>query len=227
MRGLGLEVRRTRGEPVDPLMRLLRKFGVTVVLDVGANVGQFGGSLRRMGYTGRIVSFEPLRSVYEKLAEQSHGDSGWTAHNFALGDLDGEAIINRSAETQPSSFAEQTPVAAEVFDQAKVVGRETVSVRRLDSIFGDVVAKSDVTLLKIDTQGFEKQVLDGAIASLPSIRGVHVELSYFPFYAHQPQANEMIARLCDGGFRLVKLDPLFFDGEGARVIEADGTFFRF
>jgi len=227
MRGLGLDVRRTRNQPVDPLLRLLRKFGVTVVLDVGANAGQFGGALRDMGYAGRIVSFEPLRTVYAQLTERSDADPNWSVHNFALGDVDGEAIINRSAETQLSSFSEQTPFAAQVFDQARVVGHETVALRRLDSIFADVVSKSDVALLKIDTQGFEKQVLDGASASLPSIRGLHVELSYFPLYAKQLQADQMIARLCACGFRLVKLDPLFFDGEGTRVIEADGTFFRF
>ena len=78
--------------------------GINVVLDVGANVGQYGTGLRNVGYTGRIVSFEPLSTEFKQLSAKATADGAWQSLNFALGDVDGSSEINVSSEyTQVSS----------------------------------------------------------------------------------------------------------------------------
>jgi hypothetical protein len=67
------------------LMDFIRSREIDVVLDVGANVGQFGESLRAGGFLGKIISFEPLSAAYEALAVKAEADGNWDTHHFALG----------------------------------------------------------------------------------------------------------------------------------------------
>lgn len=222
LRGLGIEV----SHSTNPFLKLLTTFDINVVLDVGANVGQFALWTRRLGYNGRIVSFEPLAEPYAKLARAALRDPQWETHNVALGDSDGEAEINRSAASTLRSLAEQTDLTRRIFGEARVVSREKILIRRLDSLFDGICSSSDVVLLKIDTQGFEKRVLDGAAHCLSSIAGARLELSYDALYEGEEGFDGMLARLRTLGFHLVMLEPIGFDPQGPRVLQGDGTFFR-
>lgn len=85
--------------------RLLDGFGIDVILDVGANAGQFAVSLREsMGYRGEIVSFEPLPDAFAHLRSFAVQDPAWEAHNVALGEADGELTLNVSKNRVSSSF---------------------------------------------------------------------------------------------------------------------------
>ncbi len=86
--------------------------GITTVLDVGANVGQFAELLRLMGYRGKIISFEPLRAAYQELAAKAAADGNWEAHNFALGMQCGHATINVSNYSVLSSLLPLTAAGA-------------------------------------------------------------------------------------------------------------------
>src|SRR4051812_46399169 len=72
---------------------VLRRLAINCVIDVGANRGQFGRMLRRRGYTGRIVSFEPLAQVAEKLEKRAADDPDWWVMPYALGDASSETAI--------------------------------------------------------------------------------------------------------------------------------------
>ena len=75
------------------------------------------------------------------------------------------------------------------------VGAESVSVRRLDAVSPDYVAKGTTTFLKIDAQGFEWRILNGASATLPHIRGILCELWLVPLYEGQHLWRDVIERL--------------------------------
>ena len=55
----------------------LELHGITVVLDVGANEGQYGVQLRRSGYGGRIVSFEPGSEAHASVTACAAADEKW------------------------------------------------------------------------------------------------------------------------------------------------------
>ncbi len=71
-------VRYPGGRHADHLRGLLLvELGVDLVIDVGANVGQYGTQLRDWGYRGRIMSFEPMRDEYAALSRLAEADGNW------------------------------------------------------------------------------------------------------------------------------------------------------
>lgn len=185
------------------IVYLMRDLRIDVVLDVGANEGQFARQLRRCGYRGRIVSFEPVGQVHARLAAAAAGDAGWTvAPPLALGAEAGEAAINVHEETTISSFLpiERMPYAEAGTPTKPPLRSERVRVVPLDAIFGDYVKPGETALLKIDVQGFEREVLAGAAESLQKVAAVLIEVSLVPLYAGQMPYLEMLGWLRERGF---------------------------
>ena len=201
-------------------------FGVETVLDVGANVGQYGAGLRASGYRGRIVSFEPLSDAYARLAKRCAHDPQWTASREAVGAEPGELEINISANSYSSSLLPMTSAHTGAAPGSEYVGVEKVPVTTL----ADVLPAHDVdparTWLKIDTQGYEAQVLDGAGGRLGEFAAVQLELSFVPLYAGQALFDELVARLTDAGLVLFGLEAGFSDPRTGRTLQCDGVFVR-
>src|SRR5882672_7200529 len=89
--------------PLRRRMRLVADRRISLLLDVGANSGQYGREMRAQGYAGRIVSFEPLPAACEALRAQSRGDPTWACEQFALGDAPGTAAIHVAGNSWSSS----------------------------------------------------------------------------------------------------------------------------
>ena len=213
----------------EPRVALLRSFGISCVLDVGANRGQFGRSLRLAGYHGKIVSFEPVNKPYQQLTEIAKHDDQWSAVQLALGDRDEKGTIHVSSSSVFSSLLTQTKYCIDNYPtEAKVTADQVVTVKRLDDVFRDYVGVGDEVLLKIDTQGFERAVLDGARAVLSEIRGVQLEISFKALYEGESTAVDMIERLSADGFTLILLEPVLHRHmlESRKVAQADALFLR-
>jgi FkbM family methyltransferase len=209
------------------LVRGLDTFDVDLVFDVGANVGQFAREIRTLGFRGGIVSFEPLADAHRKLAEAATGDDAWRVHSrCAIGDRDGDVTVNVAANSVSSSLLPMTDAHYSAATGSGYVGTETVPLLRLDAIAEHYLAAAQRPFLKIDTQGFEWQVLDGAARTLPRLRGVLCELSLVVLYEGQHLWLEMIDRLEHEGFTLWNLQPGFADPRNGRTLQVDAVFFR-
>jgi FkbM family methyltransferase len=199
---------------------------VETVVDVGANVGQYGAGLRASGYRGRILSFEPLADAYARLARRCAFDPGWTASREALGGEPGELELNVSANSYSSSLLPMTSAHTGAAPGSGYVGVEKVPVTTL----ADVLPLHDVdparTWLKIDTQGYEARVLDGAGGRLGEFAAVQLELSFVPLYAGQALFDELVERLTMGGLVLFGLEAGFSDPRTGRTLQCDGVFVR-
>lgn len=205
----------------------LRKFKIDLVLDVGANKGQFASDIRSCGYTGKIVSFEPLSQAHRELSQSSAGDPMWEAYTrCALGDDTGEVEINIAGNSESSSILPMLESHRSAAPESAYQGKESVSVKTLDAVAGQYVKDARATFLKIDTQGFEWQVLDGARDTLPHIKGILVELSLVPLYEGQHLWREIIDRLEAEGFILWAFKPVFSDQSQGRTLQVDGVFYR-
>jgi FkbM family methyltransferase len=214
--------------PVDPedarRERLLAARGITLVLDVGANEGQYARRLRAAGYSGQIVSFEPLTGVFARLERAAAGDPAWEARRAALGDADGEAEINVAANTYSSSLL---PMRERHFRSAPTsayVGSERVPLARLDSIWNELVRPDDRVWLKLDVQGYESRVLDGAEGVLDRVDVLQAELALVPLYEGDPPWRELVDRLAGRGFRLAGLEAGFEDPDTGELLQIDGIF---
>ncbi|HEX5049764.1 MAG TPA: FkbM family methyltransferase [Gammaproteobacteria bacterium] len=212
---------------VRQLLLGLERFRVDLVLDVGANVGQFAREIRAFGFARRIVSFEPLSDAHRRLIEAAAGDKDWQVHpRCALGDRDGEIAINVSANSVSSSLLPMTGAHVGAAGTSAYVGRETVPLCRLDTVADAYLAAARHPFLKIDTQGFEWLVLDGAAQSLPRLCGVLCELSLVELYEGQHLWRDVIERLELGGLTLWNIQPGFADPRDGRTLQVDAVFFR-
>lgn len=208
-------------------MRGIEWSGADLVLDVGANSGQFGRKLRSLGYAGRMVSFEPLSGAHRELEKTALGDRFWTVHErCAIGALDGECEINISGNSHSSSILPILESHVSAAPDSAYVGIEKVPVYRLDTVAPSYMKNARKPLLKIDTQGYEWHVLDGAAEVLHRIAGVHCELSLIPLYDGQHLWLEIIKRLEGEGFTLWTIFVGFTDQRYGRTLQVDALFLK-
>lgn len=200
--------------------------GAHTVLDVGANIGQYATALRAGGYRGTIVSCEPLSDAFQHLQRRSARDASWEAVRTAVGDAVGSTRINVSANSYSSSLLPMTSAHSDAAPGSEFVAAETVPVTTVAEIVAGRGVDPGSALLKIDTQGYEAQVLDGAGDLLPRFAAVSLELSFVPLYEGQQLYDQLTARLRDGGFTLYGLDAGFGDPRTGRMLQCDGLFVR-
>jgi FkbM family methyltransferase len=206
----------------DVRLRLLRERKVEVVLDVGANAGQYAGRLRDDGYEGVIVSFEPLAEAYERLESASADDPTWHTMRVALAAEPGTATIHVSANSYSSSFLPIEDRHVHAAPDAAYVGTELVDVVTLDRL----ALPPGVTMLKMDVQGTEPSVLRGARELLSRVVAVEAELSLVPIYEGQDLAPTVCQQLRDAGFVPVAFDIAFTEPTTGEILCVDGLFAR-
>lgn len=227
LRRFGLDYVKAPIEHWQRIAAMLEDAGVTVLLDVGANEGQYVGYLRNAGWTGRVVSFEPVAAVHATLTANAARDPAWAiAPPMALGAEEGEAEIIVSNETDMSSLLPLKDEILRVSPSSAAAGTEKVTVRTLDGLFDQFVGADDRAFLKIDTQGYERAVLDGAAKTLPKLAGLQVELSLTPLYEGEADWRALVERIEAAGFALSFVLPGYYDRHLKRMLQFDGVFMR-
>jgi FkbM family methyltransferase len=209
------------------LKRILKAFDIEVAIDVGANKGQTVRELRKLGFTGRIVSFEPTPELYRELKRTLAQDPKWTGHQLALGASPGRLTLHRYREESLNSFLTPTAFGAQRFRPMaeSPIGEVTVPVERLDDVWSEMIPAGR-TLLKIDTQGFDLEVLRGASKHIAGVAAVLTEVPVNPIYKGMPTMNEVFQTMETLGFQLSGLFPVTRDRKLVRMIEANCMFIR-
>jgi FkbM family methyltransferase len=230
IRTLGWEVQRLDNANFEEqvLKDVIRITDVKMALDVGANVGQWGDLLLQTGYRGSLLSFEAIPSIHKILEAHALTISPlWrVAPCAALGKERGKISINVSANTVSSSIL---PMRAAHFDaapQSKYIDQRIVDIERLDELAAPLLPPNGQLLLKIDTQGYELEVLKGASGLLNRIAAIQLELSLVPLYDGAPEFAEAISYVQSLGYELFGIIPGFKDKRIGRLLQADGFFVR-
>ena len=222
----------TRFNPAsNPLARrreLLKTYAINVVLDVGANTGQFAQQMRvDLGYSDRIVSFEPLSFEFEQLSKNAKGDHKWKVINCALGEGDSTMDINIAGNSGSSSLLKMLPAHVSAEPKSTYVSKEVINIISLDSIIDSLCLKNDNIYLKIDTQGYENKVIKGAEKSLSRIGSIHLEMSLTPLYEDEILFGEMHTLLTNKGYSLVSIETGFSDPISGQLLQVDGIYHRY
>lgn len=230
---LGIELRSTRmarrqfqESQLGRLLPAMRHHGIGLVLDVGANVGQFALELLEHGYAGRIVSVEPLPDAHARLVAATARWPRWQAHEpVALGAAKGTVTMQVAGNSVSSSVLPMLERHLSAAPESAPVGTLPVRQTTLDAAFADAVARTP-TLLKIDTQGYEREVLAGAAQCLQHVPLVLVELSTVPLYQGQWLWTDAIEWLAARGFEPWFLHPDFSDPTTGQALQYNGLFAR-
>lgn len=220
-----------RVEHAELLAQIFRKQDIDCVLDVGANRGQFKAFVRtQVHYQGPILSFEPLTELTAECKAAARVDPNWHIFEMALGDRDCRATFNLMERDTFSSFLNplNSDLVKRQFDKSLTVSaRVDVEVRLLDTLLPELMDRFKFSrpFLKLDTQGFDLAVLNGATHSLKLIPALQTELSILPIYQDMPVWIDMIQKLNGLGFALSGMFPISRDAD-LRLVEIDGIFVR-
>lgn len=202
-----------------PFWELIAQRDYDLVVDVGANRGQFGRHIRRLGYRNKILSFEPQAAAFKQLQVVAAADPNWEVQRLAIGDgTRDSASIRVYAADDFSSFLEIKG------DGPPLVGTEVVPMRTLDEAAGAAIASARRALLKVDTQGFEQQVLAGAKRSLAQLEALILEVCLVPHYEGQWVIEEAFAFCRAAGFAPLTMRRGYFAGD--RNVEYDAFLVR-
>jgi FkbM family methyltransferase len=200
------------------LRQIFDAYAIETVIDVGANQGQYGAFLReRVGFTGRIVSFEPIPEIAEKLRARAASDGRWTVRECALGAKPGRLAINVTAMTTMSSFH---PLQVDFQSAHPVVATPDVEVSTLDAELVGAVNLNHA-YLKLDTQGFDLEVLKGASETIALFPALQTEISFQPFYRGMPTYRESLDAFGAHGFLVADLFLAAWDEKTQAAMEFD------
>jgi len=219
---LGLKVSRLHGSSP-----FLVYHHVDLLLDVGANIGQYAQERRAEGFGGDIVSFEPLPDAHKCLSAVAFGDSRWSVHpRAAVGATLGRTEINIAGNSYSSSLLPMLQSHSAAAPQSAFVGKVETDIVTLDSVFERYYRPGKRVFLKIDTQGFERPVLEGAGRWLDHLFGVQLELSCVLLYQGQELYPYFLQFFRDRGFELWAVIPGFTDPVSGRMLQFDAVFVR-
>jgi len=226
--GLDLVRWRPQSSTEAALLRMLDLHRIETVLDVGANEGQYACWLRGLGFTGRIISFEPLAMAHQRLQRAASKDPLWTiAPRTAVGNEEGQIRLNvASNRGASSSILQMSKAHQEAAPEVTYVGFEAVPMSRLDCVADEFLGPAQNIFLKVDTQGFELQVLQGATELLRRIVGMQLELSLVSLYEGQALFWELTDWVQRVGFCIWGIIPGLTDNASGRLLQTDVVFFR-
>jgi FkbM family methyltransferase len=222
-----LQVRLAQLAAREQVMWVIRSGGVDCVVDAGANTGQYARALRRAGYRGRIVSFEPVRAAYEELARAARDDPEWVVRHEGLGSADGTATIHTMDGTM-SSLLDPSEFGQGWSEGLQGMGAEEVVVRRLDGVLPDLLRglPEGRVLLKMDTQGYDLEAFAGASGVIDRVVALQSELACVPIYEGMTRLPAQVRLFEEAGFESAGMFPVSFDKDSVRVIEYDAVMVR-
>jgi FkbM family methyltransferase len=229
VRRLGVDITRyPSGWSGPQLVQLMHQHSIDLVIDVGANEGEYGAMLRQHGYRGRIVSFEPLAGPGRALRRRTQSDPNWTMYPYALGEESGTTTINVSGNRgASSSVLPMLDRHSRAAPHARYVTTETAQLRRLDELWPELAADSARVFLKLDVQGYEAHVLRGAGDYPKTCHGLQIEASFVPLYEGSPLLSDTLLRVQDGlGLTLMATIPGYVDPATGQMLQCDLVLFR-
>jgi len=164
LRKKGIQLKRYPEDDFVRRMKIVDNYNIDTLFDIGANAGQYSSNMRELGYRKKIISFEPLKSAFEELKKASLKDNNWVINNYALGNENIKSMINVAGNSYSSSILNMLPTHLKSAPESNYIAQEEIEIKTFDSIFNSFCNKEDRVMIKIDTQGYEKNVLEGAFS---------------------------------------------------------------
>jgi FkbM family methyltransferase len=203
----------------------IKDLNINTILDVGANIGESAAFFQSLLPDSFIYCFEPLKESYEQLIENTRLFSNIKSFNFALGNIEGQSEIIKNDFSPSSSILEMEKTHKEIFPFTENEAKETIEIKRLD----DFIKKHDLKqniLLKIDTQGYEISVLEGAIETLKMVKLIIVETSFIRLYKNQPLFIDVFNYLRNLNFEYFGSWDQLLDVRNGKPIQQDAIFIK-
>lgn len=206
---------------------MLALYDANCVFDVGANRGQYARRLRRLGYTGRIVSFEPTSQTFAELEKAAAQDPDWHVYRCGLGREETTAEIHTGWKTM-NSLLGPSDYGRDRYSRFDTSDTEEIRVRRLDGVMDEALEglADPRPYLKMDTQGYDLEVFAGAGKRIEEFVGMQSEVAVLRLYEGSPGMGEAVAAYEAAGFGITGMYPVTREATTGRVIEFDCVLMR-
>jgi FkbM family methyltransferase len=195
------------------------------VIDIGANVGQFAIASANLFTDAQVYAFEPVPDTNQQLQKNIAPLSNIKSYALALGNKEGEVVFNINSHSHSSSILPLAAAHAEAFPDAKEVQKITVKVTTLDQVLADVKFNAP-TLLKIDAQGYEGNILKGATETLKRVDMVLLEGSFKQMYEGEMLFADIMNLMAEQGFKFSRPVGWLSDPRTDEVLQMDALFVR-
>lgn len=226
---VGLNIERYFGKDLalKKLVQLAKENNIDLLIDVGANTGQFTLKMIEAGFDKQVISFEPLSSAYPALMKNASLYNNWKVFDkCAIGDMDGEIQINISLNSHSSSILQINKEHTDAAPSAAFIDKEMVAIKKLSSISSEFNSFKRI-LLKIDTQGFEKNVIAGAEELIKEkVKIIQLEMSLLPLYEGVMPFEEMVKYLDKLNFKPLFYSPGYIDRTTEQIQQIEGYFIK-
>jgi len=206
---------------MNQFMRIIKHNKIDLIIDVGASEGEFALELIRAGYKGRIVSIEPLPTPYKNLIKNSKIYKNWNVFpSMAVGNRNRQVYINVSQNSVSSSALDMLPTHLDSAPDSKYIGKEKVIMYKLDT-FIDKFKKYKNILIKVDAQGYENYILDGAknIVRSRNLKGLFIEVSFVKLYKDQKTFDYFYRYFKEKGFDIWATERVFIEKKTGRLLQ--------
>lgn len=217
LRRRGLEISSFHGSLASVRAQQLRH--TDLLLDVGANEGQFASMVRQQGYSQRIISFEPGQQAYNSLSRRAGPDVLWEIRKLALGETPGHADLHIANNLVSSSLLPMNSLHVEAAPRSAESHVESVKVSTIGALVPEFGSAS--LFLKLDVQGFELPVLRGAGGSLASFQAIQMELSTRLLYEGQATYLDTLGYAVEAGFVIVAMELGFSHPATGHLLQFD------
>jgi FkbM family methyltransferase len=221
------EVKRRLRDLDAQLVDTLQRHEVDAVIDVGANRGQYASRLRAAGWTGQILSIEPLPELQAELQSRAAVDPDWEiALPVAAGAVAGDTVLDVSAESDMSSTLAQSDLLRAISPSSAVSRQISVPQYRLDGpeLLGARAWKR--MFVKIDVQGAEPAVLAGLDGAWTRVCGLQLELALLPLYDGERSWREVVDLMAARGLSPHLVFPGYYARALGRQVQVDLVFYR-
>jgi FkbM family methyltransferase len=205
----------------------LRQMGIrpATIIDIGANIGQFSVAAAKVFPGSQIWAFEPIPESFALLHKNLRAVPGAHLTQCALGAASEKMAMNVNSHRHSSSLLALGEVHSAAFPFAREEDKVQVEVKTLDSLVGQMNLEP-ITLLKVDVQGFEAQVIRGATQSLKAIDFVIIEASFQPMYIGEMTFVDLANLMVAQGFEFVGPLDWLSHPESGDVLQIDALFRR-
>jgi FkbM family methyltransferase len=199
--------------------------GITGMIDAGAHHGNYARVFSHVFPDVKIVCFEPIPASYQVLVSRTANNPLIAAHRLALGSQAKSAVMNVSGVDQASSLLLMTDTHADLWPKSATIATVDVEITTLDKFLLSNPISGEL-VLKMDVQGFELELLKGAVRSLPQIRVIRLEASFIQLYQNAPRFSEICCFLEGYGFRFFRIIGEIYGKSASIPVQADVLFIR-
>jgi FkbM family methyltransferase len=209
------------------MVRRLQAQGIVpkTVIDVGANSGQFSVASLRLWQPERLFAFEPQALSVMRLKNNVGHEKGVSIYSCALGEKAATVQLNVNSHSHSSSLRHMTDAHRQAFPASRDLGQEQVSIRTLDEVLRSEELAHPI-LLKLDVQGYEREVLMGAEKTLAQIDYIVIETSFRPMYDGELTFNELNDVMKMKGFVFVRPVDFLHSEKDSSIVQMDVLFQR-